>query len=281
MIRQGIQPHVTEQRFSAREVLARHPNLTDDHLRYLRRCGLVHPVSRPGGTASYGFADLGVLRQVSAALAAERSFQGIVRELLADSAGQLALDFQAETAPARVLQLPPRKAPVNLPGAAAASLNADATLRARLAEEAFLAGSALDDGDEIHQEEAARRYRDALRHDPSLAPALVNLGNIHYTRGALVEAEMLYERAIALTPASFEAHFNLGNTLHDLGRLDDACLAYMDAIAVNPGCADAYFYLAVTLERLGRSADARPYWRTYMEVAPDGEWVELAREFSE
>ena len=52
-------------------------------------------------------------------------------------------------------------------------------------------------------------------------------------------------------------------------------------MALNPGNADAHFYLAVTLEKTGHSLEAKPHWKTYQELAPDGEWVELAREFSE
>jgi hypothetical protein len=37
----------------------------------------------------------------------------------------------------------------------------------------------------------------------------------------------------------------------------------------------------VTLEKMGRPADARVHWRAYQTLAPDGEWVELAREFSD
>jgi len=28
-------------------------------------------------------------------------------------------------------------------------------------------------------------------------------------------------------------------------------------------------------------AEAKPHWRTYQELAPNGEWIELAREFSD
>jgi hypothetical protein len=37
----------------------------------------------------------------------------------------------------------------------------------------------------------------------------------------------------------------------------------------------------VTLEKLGRSSEARPHWRQYRELAPEGEFVTLAKEFSE
>jgi hypothetical protein len=32
---------------------------------------------------------------------------------------------------------------------------------------------------------------------------------------------------------------------------------------------------------MGLSPEARPHWHAYQELAPHGEWVELAREFSE
>ena len=50
---------------------------------------------------------------------------------------------------------------------------------------------------------------------------------------------------------------------------------------LNPSYPDAHFYLAVTLEKTGHSADAKPHWKAYQELAPQGEWIELAKEFSE
>jgi hypothetical protein len=37
----------------------------------------------------------------------------------------------------------------------------------------------------------------------------------------------------------------------------------------------------VTFERMGQSQDARPHWKAYRDLAPHGEWVALAKEFSE
>ena len=54
-----------------------------------------------------------------------------------------------------------------------------------------------------------------------------------------------------------------------------------DHQALNQHYADAHFYLAVTLEKMGRSPDARAHWRAYERLAPQGEWVELAKEFSD
>ena len=271
---------VTEQYFTSREILARHPGLTDDHLRYLRKWGLIQPAGRKGHSTMYTFADLGVIRQVSAALTGERSFHAVVRGLLAERHGQLALDFQVDATPAKVIRLTPR--PSATPQTATASAPPPGSRTpSREAEQLFLAASAADTGDPEALDVTAARYRQALALDGDLVPALINLGNTYYTRGLMPEAQALYERAITLAPGYYEAHFNLGNVLHDTGRLELALLSYRDALAVNPSCAEAHFYLAVTLEKMGKSADARLHWRAYQELEPEGEWADLAKEFSE
>ena len=269
---------VSQERYTARELLARYPNLTEDHLRYLRTWGLFRARGE-APAAGYGFSDLALLRQVSAALQDGRSFRGVVRAMLAERHGQLALDFQPDTEPAKVIRLTPRSPSLGSESAAAPA--APRSSRSVEAERLFLEASGMDTGNEQTMESAAALYRQALERDPHLVPAVINLGNIHYTCGHMIEAQVLYEKAISLSPEYFEAHFNLANVLHDLGRFEEACLSYRDALAVNTRCAEAHFYLAVTLEKMARSAEARPHWRAYQDLAPDGEWVELAKEFSE
>jgi cytochrome c-type biogenesis protein CcmH/NrfG len=58
-------------------------------------------------------------------------------------------------------------------------------------------------------------------------------------------------------------------------------VCYRAAVSLNPDYPDAHFYLAVTLEKTGHSAEAKPHWRCYQKLAPNGEWAELASEFSE
>jgi Flp pilus assembly protein TadD len=57
--------------------------------------------------------------------------------------------------------------------------------------------------------------------------------------------------------------------------------AYRDALAINPAYPEAHFYLAVTLEKLGRSVEAKRHWREYRELAPNGEFSDLAKEFTD
>lgn len=264
------------QYHSKRDLLERYRHLRSDHLEYLRKWGLVQPVYRTHADCFFAFQDLSTIRQADAELAGGASFRVVLRSLLAARAGQLAFDFRLDAAPARVVALTP-KAPPPM----AAMLGHVGTQAASQAEQFFLAGSILDNGGPAGQDEAAEAYRRALELDPYLVPALVNLANIHYSRDEAVEAQALYERATAIDPDMFEAHYNLGNIYHDLARYPEAQLSYREALRLNPTYADAHFYLAVTLEKAGRSSEAKPHWKAYQQLAPNGEWVELAKEFSE
>jgi tetratricopeptide (TPR) repeat protein len=260
---------------SRRQLLERYKHVREDHLRYMQKWGLIRP-ERSHGEICYSFADMAVIREADAQLAEGASFRTVLRNLLASRSGQLAFDFRLEAQPAKVLQL---KRPD--PPPLAALMGAAARLECSSAEQLFLAASNVDDGDPGHFDEVVDGYRRALEIDPYLVPALINLANIHYARDEIAEAQALYERAIALEPDVFEAHFNLGNIFHDLALYSEAQRCYRAALALNPQYADAHFYLAVTLEKSGQSGDARPHWRAYQQLAPEGEWVSLAKEFSD
>ena len=282
--------------YTFRDIRSLYPAVTDNHLRYLEKWGLVR-----GGTPReerlYSFGDLLTIKHVASEIERGTPLRVILRSLLAEHQGQLQFDFHAghvatDAPRAKVVALEARKSRGGASAAAAIYPGASAAVaagaafpfsdpQAALAAKYFIEGSRLDDGDGAHMEQAATAYRRALVIDPDLVPAIVNLANIHYARDELIEAQALYERAIGLDPDCFEAHFNLGNILHDLGRYDTALGCYRDAVALNPGYADAHFYLAVTLEKTGHSPEAKPHWKAYQDLAPDGEWVDLAREFSE
>jgi tetratricopeptide (TPR) repeat protein len=270
-------PDALKRQYHAlRDLANRYPALREDHLRYLVKCGVLRPVMRTNADTFFAFGDLAMIKQVHEALEQGGSFHRFVRSLLAERQGQLELDFRMDAAPAKIITL---RRPPRAPKAAEAQ---NAPVRDTvLAEEYFRAASMLDDGDPRRQDEAAAAYRKALELDPYLVAALINLANIHYSLDELVEAQALYERAIGLEPDFFEAHFNLGNIYHDLGRFSEAQACYREALRLNPFYADAHFYLAVSFEKMGLSEEARPHWRAYQELAPEGEWVELAKEFSE
>ena len=263
------------QYHAMRDVLARYRALREDHVRYLIKCGIIRAVHRTNADTFFSFPDLAIIREANEELENGATFGAIVRALSAARQGQLAFDFRIDATPAKLIELrrrPRSDAPAGQPAAMRDTA---------MAEEYFRAASALDDGDGPQLEEAAGKYRKALEHDPCLVAAIINLANIHYSRDELAEAQALYERAIGLEPDFFEAHFNLGNIHHDLGRFTEAQACYRESLRLNPFYADAHFYLAVTFEKMGQSQEARPHWRAYQQLAPQGEWVELAKEFSE
>jgi tetratricopeptide (TPR) repeat protein len=274
-----------------RQVRSLYPGITENHLRYLEKWGLLrHQSHVPREMRQYTFPDLQAIKQVAAELERGTPLKLILRALAAERQGQLQLDFQqgiasAESPRAKVVALDQhrarREALADRAARDASQPVPAADPQSALAAKYFVEGSRLDDGEEQNMEQAAAAYRKALIIDPDLVPAIVNLANIHYARDELIEAQALYERAIGLEGDCFEAHFNLGNILHDLGRFDRALLCYREAVALNQAYPDAHFYLAVTLEKTGHSPEAKPHWKAYQELAPQGEWIELAKEFSE
>ena len=279
------------KRYSHRDILAMYPSLRLDHLRYLEKCGLVKPPPA-ANERLYGFADLTAFRQIAGELQQGTPFRAVVRTLQSSRTGQLTFDFRLDAHPARILELKPRapepfgsdgtqgSIPIGTPGTLS-TIGTGAFGAITPAEQYFLMGSLLDDGSPDRVDEAVKSYRRALEEDPDLVAALINLANIRYSRDELAEAQALYERAISLDDSYFEPHFNLGNIHHDHGRYAEAEGSYRIALALNNNYPDAHFYLAVTLEKMGRSIDARAHWKAYERLAPNGEWVELAREFSD
>jgi tetratricopeptide (TPR) repeat protein len=284
-------PSATGGPYGLRDIRSLYPAVTDKHLRYLEKWGLVRQSNAARDRREYTFTDLLTIKQVAVELGRGTPLRTVLRAMRAERHGQLELDFLsghiAQDAPrAKVVSLQRRKPIQNT--ATPPPLQASGAVpypfadpQSALAAKYFLEGSRLDDGDERKMEEAAAAYRKALVIDPDLVPAIVNLANIHYARDEMIEAQALYERAIGLEPDCFEAHFNLGNILHDLGRYESALVCYRDAVELNTSYADAHFYLAVTLEKVGRSQDAKPHWKSYQDLAPKGEWAELAQEFLE
>ena len=266
--------------YPLRTVRSLYPRVRADHLRYLERWGLLRAVVRTPDETWYGFQDIAVIRQTHAELENGVGFRVVLRSLAAETDGQLSLDFRpprGDTQPARVLTLVSRKAPSSDALLFGAAPPAERTP----AERQFLEASLLDSDGHGDREAAMAAYRHALELDPDLVPAMINLGNLHYLQDRLAEAQALYLQAASVDPESFEAWFNLGNVHHDRGRLDEASQCYGEALSLRPDYANAHFYLAVTLEKLGRAAQAKPHWRAYQQLAPNGEWIELAREFGE
>jgi tetratricopeptide (TPR) repeat protein len=106
------------------------------------------------------------------------------------------------------------------------------------------------------QDAACRAYEEALRLDPSMVEAHVNVGRLYHEAGRLKDAEASYRCAIQHGPDVAVAHFNLGVVLEDRGRDLAAITAYQRALEIDPRFHPAHCSLAELYERLGRPQDA-------------------------
>jgi len=104
--------------------------------------------------------------------------------------------------------------------------------------------------------EACRAYEEALRLQPGLVDAQINLGLLHHNAGNLAEAESWYRRALEQDPTRALTHFNLGVVLEDQQRRKDALVAYEAAVRRAPAFREAHCNLAQLYEVLGRNRDA-------------------------
>jgi tetratricopeptide (TPR) repeat protein len=126
--------------------------------------------------------------------------------------------------------------------------------------------------------QAIELYRSILAVRPEHAPALINLGTIHYNLREYDQAERMYRRATMADPEYALAFFDLGNVLDEMQRLAEATEAYQKAVALVPQYADAHYNLALSYERQGQRRRALRHWLAYVRLDPVGPWTNHAKE---
>ncbi len=107
-------------------------------------------------------------------------------------------------------------------------------------------------------EQAVKLLREAIETDPSLTPALTNLGVQLQLAGKSQEAEQMLRRAVAQDPADYSARFNLGILLFQASRYSEAEPVFKEAALIDPTSPMAKLYL-------GRSALALGLGKTALE----------------
>jgi len=176
---------------------------------------------------------------------------------------QLAFDF--DTSPARQLRV-----------VGAGSGDSSARQAAEV-QDLFLRAVQLEENPATIPE-AMEIYQAILAMRPEHAPALINLGTIHYNLRKYEQAEQHYRRATEADPEYALAFFDLGNVLDEMQRLTEATAAYQKAVALVPQYADAHYNLALAYERQGQRRRALRHWLAYVRLDPVGPWAKHAKE---
>ena len=143
-------------------------------------------------------------------------------------------------------------------------------------QDLFLKAVRLEE-DPAQLPQAVEGYEAILRIRPEHAPALINLGTIHYNARSFGLAEKLYRRATEADPEYALAFFDLGNVLDEMKRLPEATEAYRRAVDLVPHYADAHYNLALALERQGQRRRALRHWLAYVRLDPVGPWSAHAK----
>ncbi|MGI9430485.1 MAG: tetratricopeptide repeat protein [Bythopirellula sp.] len=132
--------------------------------------------------------------------------------------------------------------------------------------------------DQVELEQAAEVYRTLLMAAGPRAEVHFALADLLYRRGDLAGARERFYAAIELDEEYVEARANLGCVLAESGELELAVAAFQGALAFHSDYADVHYHLANALQRLQRLGEAELHWQTFLALAPESPWADLARD---
>ena len=131
--------------------------------------------------------------------------------------------------------------------------------------------------DEGELDKAVEAYRTLLvagQQSPELQFALADL---LYRMGDLAAARERYYVAIELDEEYVEARANLGCVLVENNELDLARASFEGALAFHPDYADVHYHLASLLDRLDDTQQADVHWHSFLQLAPESPWADIAQ----
>ncbi|MCC6743315.1 MAG: tetratricopeptide repeat protein [Acidobacteria bacterium] len=141
-----------------------------------------------------------------------------------------------------------------------------ATLNEADSEAHLNLGIVLEERGEI--DEAAERYRTAIRINPDEADAHYRLGRIARRAGRYAEAIDCFNRVVGIDEnhAQHEIWREVGATYLEAGQLEDAVGAFERYVSTRSTDAEGLFLLGIALSRLRRYDEAREQMLTVVEI---------------
>ena len=136
---------------------------------------------------------------------------------------------------------------------------------------------ALEWEDQGELERAAEAYRMLLAAGGPSAEIHFALADLLYRMGDLSAARERYFCAVELDEEYVEARANLGCVLAENNELELAVAAFQGALTFHPDYADVHYHLANSLDRLAQHDQAELHWRSFLSLAPESPWADMAR----
>jgi tetratricopeptide (TPR) repeat protein len=134
------------------------------------------------------------------------------------------------------------------------------------AETYFRLGCYFDDRGE--SEEACRFFLEAIKSDPTLAPAYNELGGAFQKRGSVEKAIPFYQKAISFQPDFAAAYYNLGNAFKELGCWPEAIKQTQKAIELDPSLPEAHYIQGIAYYEQEQVDEAIASWQKALELNP-------------
>jgi TolB-like protein/Tfp pilus assembly protein PilF len=147
--------------------------------------------------------------------------------------------------------------------------------------ESYLKGRfVLEQGNVAGVEQSVHDFEDALKRDPSFAPAYLGLAKAYTNLGTVFagappqttrpKVKSFAQRALALDPSLVEAHVLLANVLQEEWRWTEAEAEYKRALELNPNNAEARAWFALWLLCQGRTNEAAAWIEQARALDPVG-----------
>ena len=151
------------------------------------------------------------------------------------------------------------------------------------AHDDYLEGSYLNKGTSEQQRKALGYFEDAIRIDPSYAPAYAGLADYYWANQELRPIERMpkakdyAQRALTLDPNLADAHIALGAIyFHADWNWAAAEKEFKRAIELSPSDAEAHYLYSVYLAAMGRQDEAVAESAKAQQLGPLSIWTQIA-----
>jgi len=130
---------------------------------------------------------------------------------------------------------------------------------------------------------AETAFKQAIAFEADFAAAYTGLANIYNTQRRFDEAAEASAEAVRLSGSALGgatdslAVYNQGIILWNAQKFGEAKVQFEQTIQLDPNHAEAHYFLAMTSLNQGNMADAAVALEKYIELAPNGQYVDQAR----